>query len=297
MLKYYITMFGFVNMIALANMVHADDRKAVDNVPVYEGYELAWSDEFEVDGRPDPSKWTYERGFVRNHELQWYQPQNAYVEGGVLVIEGKRERKENPHYKPDSQGWKKKRKFAEYTSACVTTRGIAAWQYGRFEVRARIQAEAGLWPAIWFLGVEGQWPSKGEIDLMEFYQGKILANACWGTKRQWKAKWDASKTPLAEFVDPEFSDKFHVWRMDWDKQTIRLYLNDRLLNTIDVEKARNPTTKWGPKYPFRQPHYLLLNLAIGGHAGGDPSKTDFPTRYEIDHVRMYQKITDQNEMD
>jgi beta-glucanase (GH16 family) len=251
-------------------------------------YRLVWADEFEVDGRPDPENWSYEHGFVRNRELQWYQPENAYIEGGRLVIEGRRERRENPNYREGSKNWKESRKYIEYTSACLVTKGLHSWQYGRFEIKARIKAEDGLWPAIWFLGVEGEWPSNGEIDLMEFYQGMILANACWGTKNRWKAKWDSFKKPVASFGDPDWDEKFHIWRMDWDRDSIKLYLDDELLNTIDLSKTINPTDR-GPKNPFRQPHYLLLNLAIGGTAGGDPSKTDFPTRYEIEYVRVYQK--------
>ena len=107
-------------------------------------------------GRPaDPANWIFETGFQRNHELQWYQPQNAFCKGGNLVIEARRERRRNPNHKKGSDDWRKGRKEIEYTSACVLTRGLHGWLYGRFEVRARIRTEPGLWPAIWFLGVEG----------------------------------------------------------------------------------------------------------------------------------------------
>jgi len=253
------------------------------------GYRLVWSDEFDKDGKPDPKNWTFEKGFVRNNELQWYQPENAYSKNGLLVIEGRRERKPNPNFQKGSKGWTTNREFIEYTSASLTTSGLHSWQFGRFEVKARIKTQAGLWPAIWFLGVQGEWPSNGEIDLMEFYGGNILANACWGTKERWKAKWDNSKKPVDSFKDPKWDEKFHIWRMDWDSKSIKLYLDDALLNTIDIEKTINPTTEWGPKNPFLQPHYLLLNLAIGGKSGGDPSQTAFPTKYEIEYVRVFQK--------
>jgi beta-glucanase (GH16 family) len=41
--------------------------------------------------------------------------------------------------------------------------------------------------------------------------------------------------------------------------------------------------------PFKQPHYMLLNLAIGGMNGGDPSNTPFPKKMEVEYVRVYQK--------
>jgi beta-glucanase (GH16 family) len=93
---------------------------------------------------------------------------------------------------------------------------------------------------------------------------------------------------VKSFNDPKWDEKFHIWRMDWDEKAIKLYLDNELLNTIDLTKTLNPK---GQKIrnPFHQKHYLLLNLAIGGNAGGDPSKTEFPSKYEIDYVRVYQQ--------
>ncbi len=153
-----------------------------------EDYRLVWADEFEKSGPPNPENWNYEHGFVRNEELQWYQPENAYCENGLLVIEGRRAHRKNPRYIPESNDWRKSRRTIEYTSACLTTRELHSWQYGRFEIKARIRAEEGLWPAIWFLGELGDWPHNGEIDLMEFYDSSILANACWGTDRYHEPK-------------------------------------------------------------------------------------------------------------
>ena len=258
--------------------------------PDKDGYRLVWADEFEKDGQPNPAKWTYEQGFVRNNELQWYQPENASCSNGLLVIEAKRERKANPGFEPESRDWRRSRREIEYTSACLITRGLQSWQYGRFEIRARIQARKGLWPAIWFLGVEGRWPYNGEIDLMEFYGGEILANACWGGEQRNVPVWDTVRKPVASFEDPEWDREFHVWRMEWDENRIALYVDNLLLNTIDQHAAVNPKGLNGPEYPFRQPHYLLINLAIGGSNGGDPADTPFPARFEVDYVRVYRRV-------
>jgi beta-glucanase (GH16 family) len=249
-------------------------------------WKLVWADEFDKDGKPDPKNWKFEKGFVRNNEHQWYQPDNARCEKGLLIIEGRRERKPNPNYKPGSQDWRTNREFIEYTASCLITEGLHSWQYGRFEMRARIDTRPGLWPAFWTLGVNGEWPSNGEIDIMEFYRGKLLANAAWGTDRRWVASWDSFTKPITEF-DADWSSKFHVWRMDWDEDSIRLYVDDKLLNEVDLSKTINKDKEG--KNPFRQPHYLLLNLAIGGTNGGDPAKTEFPARFEVDYVRVYQK--------
>lgn len=253
-----------------------------------DGYRLVWADEFNVSGPPNPADWTYEKGFVRNRELQWYTPENAICTGGVLVIEGRREQRRNPGYRAGDGSWYRSREFADYTSASVTTKGLHAWQFARVEVRARIKTRNGLWPAIWFLGVKGSWPCCGEIDLMEYYGGNILANACWGSEQRHQPTWDDSRKPVVSFGDPLWDEKFHVWRMDWNEKGIALFVDEILLNTIDLAKTVNPEGR-EPRNPFHQPHYLLINLAIGGNSGGDPSKTPFPTRYEIDYVRVYQK--------
>ncbi len=262
-----------------------DPRKSA---PSYSGYKLVWADEFNKDGRPESEKWTYEQGFVRNRELQWYQPDNARCENGLLIIEGRRERKKNPRYKPNSNNWRENRQYAEYTSASVTTRGLHDWMYGRFEMRGRIDTRAGLWPAFWTLGIKGQWPSNGEIDIMEYYRGMLLANAAWGTEKRWVPKWDDLRKPITDFNDPNWSEKFHIWRMDWDVNSIKLYVDEILLNTIDLKTTVNEDKE--RKNPFRQPHYIILNLAIGGSSGGDPSSTKFPARFELDYVRIYKKI-------
>ncbi len=261
------------------------DTKKNDQLSVE--YRLVWADEFNKDGPPDPCNWTYERGFVRNQELQWYQPDNARCENGLLIIEGRREQKPNPRYNPGSNNWKENREFAEYTSASMTTRRLHSWMYGRFEMRGRIDTRDGLWPAFWTLGVKGQWPSNGEIDIMEYYRGMLLANAAWATEKHWVPKWDDTRKPITEFDDPNWSEKFHVWRMDWDPNSIKLYVDDLLLNTVDLKETINKDQQG--KNPFRQPHYIILNLAIGGKAGGDPSKTEFPAKFEVDYVRIYQK--------
>ncbi len=256
---------------------------------VIRGMNLVWNDEFNASGRPDSSSWIYEKGFVRNQELQWYQPANALCRNGVLLIEGRRENIENPGYVEGSTDWKKSRKYAEYTSASIQTRGSHQWQYGRFEIRARIDTSIGSWPAIWTLGIKERWPSNGEIDIMEFYRIKnvptILANTAWGSSDRGRAKWDSEKPPLSDFTgkDPDWVKKFHIWRMDWDEKSISLFIDNILINNTPLAETINPDGF----NPFRQPHYLLLNLALGGN-GGDPSKTEFPVRYEIDWVRVYQ---------
>src|SRR5688572_31720778 len=96
-------------------------------------WQLVWADEFNEEGRPDPLNWRFETGFVRNEELQWYQAENARCDGECLVIEARRERKQNRGYDPEGPSWQTNRPHAPYTSASLLTKGLHNWQYGRFE--------------------------------------------------------------------------------------------------------------------------------------------------------------------
>lgn len=258
-----------------------------------EDWQLVWSDEFNYNGQPNPDIWSHEQGFVRNNELQWYQPQNAICKNGMLTIYGKKEQVKNPNYEKNSTDWRKNRKYANYTASSIKTKDTKEFLYGRIEVRAKIPTAIGSWPAIWTLGNAMPWPSCGEIDILEYYQinnqPHILANTAWGTDKPYNAKWNSTKLPFSQFTDndPDWANKFHIWRMDWDEAFIRLYVDDVLVNETDLSQTQNGSIG-EYKNPFRQPHYLLLNLAIGSN-GGTPNEKAFPLIYEIDYVRVYQK--------
>ena len=271
------------------------------NSIIAEDYALVWQEEFDYVGEPDPAKWTYEQGFVRNREWQWYQPQNAYVRDGMLTIVAREEHFANPTFNPQSNHWGSKRDSVHCTSACVITNDRQTFLYGRIEVRARIPATPGTWPAIWLLGAQRNlpqaerrpWPYCGEVDIMEYYpvNGKphLHANACWGGK-DGNSVWDSKATPMVESQgsrgESQWASQFHVWTMDWDEDWIRIYLDDELLNEIDLSQTING--KYGEENPFHKPMYLLLNLAMGS-TGGQVDLQTLPTRYDIDYVRYYQK--------
>lgn len=283
-----LVLLGTASVVFAQETVQSADRAPADR-PAADGFELVWSDEFDVDGPPNPDNWSDERGFVRNEELQWYQPDNAVCRDGLLVIEARRERVANRRYDPESRRWNRRREFAEYTSSSLLTRRHHQWLYGRFVMRARIDTRLGLWPAFWTLGSERGWPGCGEIDIMEYYRGDLLANAAWLGRRR-RAAWDTVKFPVKNFNDPDWSDKFHVWRMDWDENQIEIFVDDRLLNEVDTTQVENNDREGAN--PFREPHYIIVNLSVGGTNGGDPSETEFPARYEIDYVRVYQRPAD-----
>ena len=272
---------------------------ALESKAQEDGWKLVWSEEFEQDGRLDTTVWNYEHGFVRNHEDQWYQSENAYQKNGKLVIEARREDagRKNPGYEAGSTDWRKSREHIVYTSASVNTAGKREFLYGRFEVRAKIPTAGGAWPAIWLLGSGMPWPSCGEIDMMEYYRiggvPHILANACWGDSIPYHAVWNTKRIPFTHFTgrDAKWADKFHTWRMDWDENSIKLYLDDELLNEIPLSTTVNGSIGLETN-PFRKPQYILLNLALGGDNGGEIADEAFPMKYEIDYVRVYKQLLD-----
>lgn len=267
-----------------------DDRKPADDGDM----RVVFEDGFDTPGRPDPAKWGYETGFVRNKEAQWYRPENARCEGGLLVIEATRERVPNPHFEAGSDDWRTSREFADYASASVTTKGTWSYLYGRVRMRARIDVGPGLWPAFWSVGLARPWPANGEIDIMENYRGLMLANAAWASATPGKARWKDSKTPLEQIAKEggyadvaAWSRDFHVWQFDWTPERMEFRLDGRLLNTVDLSKTVNETPDHAN--PFHEPQSFILNLAIGGTSGGDPSKTEFPARLEVDWIRVWQR--------
>jgi|GEM_PF-1317143 len=230
---------------------------------------LVWSDEFNgaANTAPSSQNWSYEMGYVRNNEQQYYtnRLENARLDGaGNLLIEARRE---------NFNGF-------QYTSASLYSQDKREFQYGKFEMRGRIPTPSGSWPAWWALGsnidVVG-WPKSGEIDMMEFYRGMNLFNVMYQNSSG-SIIWDS----ITENVSPTFQDSFHSWVMEWDPTTIKLYMDGVLKNTFNVE-----TATVGSYNPFRQPWYMLANLAIGGNNGGDPSGTTFPLQYYIDYIRVY----------
>ena len=255
----------FLSCCSLILLLHADS--------VAQRRKLVWSDEFDKNGLPDSTKWNYDTGGDGwgNNELQYYtsnRAQNARVDSGLLVIEARKE---------DMKGNK-------YTSARLVSKGKGDWTYGRFEIRARLPKGVGTWPAIWMLGSATplEWPDDGEIDIMEhvgFNHGQIHASV--HTKKYYHSI-GTQKTAITQV--PDCSEAFHVYAMEWDKETITVFVDDR-----PYFKFRNEHTG-KDAWPFNKPCYLLLNIAVGGNWGGQKGvdETIWPQKMEVDYVRVYQ---------
>jgi beta-glucanase (GH16 family) len=254
-------------------------------------WKLVWSDEFDQPGLPDSKRWTNEVGFIRNREAQYYvagRMENARVEDGKLVIEARKEKFPNPQYRADAP--RRGPEMAEYTSASLTTEGLHAWKYGRVEVRAKLPQGRGIWPAIWMLGTNRRavgWPACGEIDIMEyvgFEPDTIHANV---HTRKYNHVQKTGKGDRIQVEKP--FDTFHVYAIDWHEDRIDFFVNNKRYFTFQKEPEAGPEA-----WPFDQPFYLILNLAIGGAWGGQKGidESIFPQRFEIDYVRVYHKAAE-----
>jgi len=237
---------------------------------------LLFSDEFNSPGI-DQSVWGYEIGYIRNNELQYYtdRPENAYIENGNLVIEARRE---------DYRG------FA-YTSASLNTQGKLSWMYGRMEMRARLPYGQGVWPAFWTMGEnfpQVGWPICGEIDIMELIGGgKGRDDRVYGTLH-WDYYGHISDQAYFDLPSGIFADEYHVFAINWTPTAIAWYVDDTAYSKLDLLQTGRD------KAFFHAPHFILLNLAIGGNWPGQPdTATVFPQKYYIDYVRVYKYPADQ----
>lgn len=244
--------------------------------------ELIWSDEFNYEGAPDPTKWSYEEGYLRNHEQQFYtvnRRENARVEKGLLILEARKENYRVPDGAQNTQG----RQSADYTAASLNTLGKFSVQNGRIEMRAKLPHGKGVWPAFWMLGEnipQVGWPRCGEIDIMELVgkePGWIYGTAHWRGPEHHEAQGNKLH------VDGTDTD-FHVYAVDWTPEKLDFSVDGKVYNSVPVSKAGE-----GADNPFRKPQYLLLNFALGGDWGGEIDDSVLPQRYLIDYVRIYRR--------
>lgn len=227
---------------------------------------LIWSDEFNTDGAPDPLKWGYDIGTGSggwgNNELQYYtsRPENAVVLGGSLKIKAIKENYSGSFY----------------TSARLLSKDKFVFKYGKVEVRAKIPAGVGTWPAIWMLGNNINtvgWPACGEIDIME-HRGSEL-NKIFGTLH-YPGRSGGNADGNTKIV-PNATTEFHIYSMEWSASYIKIYADNELIHTV-----ANSTN-----IPFNHDFFFILNVAMGGNFGGPVDPTFTSATMEVDYIRVY----------
>lgn len=235
---------------------------------------LIWSDEFTKEGLPDSTKWTYEVGGNGwgNNELEYYtarRPENARIENGKLIIEARKEAYEGKNY----------------TSARLLTK--ARWEHGRIEALAKLPSGRGTWPAIWMLGEKvatAGWPLGGEIDIMEhvgFDEGVVHGTVHTEAYNHVKGTQKGQQVTIKDATSA-----FHLYAIEWTADKIDFFVDNQKYYTVEKSVLGSDVAQW----PFEQPFYLILNMAVGGNWGGQKGvdETIWPRRMEVDYVRVYQ---------
>lgn len=237
---------------------------------------LVFEDEFNGKGLPDKTYWSYEEGYVRNGEKQYYtvkRTENTYQKDGFLHLVLL-----NDSAAIDGV-------VRPVTSASLITKGKKDWKYCKVEVRAKLPSCLGTWPAIWMMPVKdtyGNWPKSGEIDIMEHvgYEPEKVHYAIHTDK------YNHTKNNQKNFsvACPTSYSEFHIYGLEWTKNKISWYLDGKL--QFSVKKNESGWSAW----PFDHPFYLILNAAFGGGWGGQKGVdvTQLPQVFVIDYVRVYQ---------
>ncbi len=230
---------------------------------------LVWEENFNSK-KLNEKVWNYEIGNGcpnicgwGNNERQYYTKSNHTVSKGNLTITAKKE-------------------GDKYTSTRITTSGKKEFQYGRIEARAKLPAGQGIWPAFWMLGSNIKtvgWPKCGEIDILE-YIGKE-PHQVYTTLHTQSNHGDNGSSKKTNIPDIEIG--YHIFAVEWTKEKMDFFVNDLLVFTY------SPEVKDENNWPFNQPCYLIVNMAVGGNFGG-PEVDDsiFPQQYMIDYIRVYQ---------
>ncbi|SHF86780.1 MULTISPECIES: glycoside hydrolase family 16 protein [Flavobacterium] len=238
---------------------------STSSVNIYVARKILWSDEFDVDGAPNSSKWGYNTGTGDgwgNNELEYYtsRPENVFISNGTLKIKAIKEEYMGSHY----------------TSTRMLTKGKFSFKYGRAEVRAKLPVGGGTWPAFWMLGDNidtAGWPLCGEVDILESVGNNPDVN-----HSSLHSPGRSGNTPDTKTITvPNSATEFHIYAAEWSAESIKFYVDDNLFYTY-VNSASTP---------FNQNFFLILNLAMGGNFGGtvDPNFTS--AIFEVDYVRVY----------
>ena len=198
-----------------------------------------------------------------NNERQLYTNYNHKVVDGKLIITAKKEGE-------------------KYSSTRITTKAKKEFQYGYIEAKAKLPVGQGIWPAFWMLGSnisEVGWPKCGEIDILE-YVGKEPKTVFTSLHTQ---DSHGNTINTKKTVINNIEEGYHLYAIDWSKDKIIFLVDNKVVYTF------HPEQKTEAIWPYNQPFYFIINMAIGGDFGG-PEVDDsiFPQDFAVDFIKVYQ---------
>jgi len=178
---------------------------------------------------------------------------------------------------------------AEFTSASLMTRGKKEFSYGLFELRAKIDTRPGAWSSWWAVGDFDYvpWPKNGEIDIMDAFQRMVKASVIHAGESGLPSS--AIQHAGARMIDREWEKYYHTWQLEWDEDFIEIRIDGEVILKLDLSVADSKRTSWPNPFTEGKKFFMILNLAVGGHSGGDASLTQFPSQLHVDYIRVYQK--------
>ncbi len=169
---------------------------------------------------------------------------------------------------------------APFHTGAVTSQGKFSFKYGKIMIRARFDSARGAWPALWMLGDEGQWPSNGEIDLMEHLNSdQFVYQTVHSAYTQ-----EGGKSPQNSTTAPINKDSFNTYGVEWDASKLVFTVNGEKTMTYPRVPEKGET-----QWPFDQPFYIILSMQVGGNWVGPGASEDYPAEMEIDWIRVYQR--------
>ena len=281
-----VQLSGFVSGVQDLVLVGAGGVTGVCNLSSFRfsNYVLVWGDEFSGNAL-NTSNWSAVwNGDVANGELQFYTTNNVSVTNGVLKLTAIRE-----NY--TGQGpWMSAPKTTAYTSGLIESLNKVQPQYGKVEASMKIPRGAGLWPAFWMMGSNYfnagvGWPKCGEIDIMEYSGASGGFTSAFHTGAYNYLNGGGGILNTQGFTLADYDTAFHVYGIEWTPTRVAYYVNGKVILTADKSQMGTSQDQW----PFDQPFWIKINLAVGGSYGGDPSSGTFPKTMEVDWVRVYQQ--------
>jgi len=172
-------------------------------------------------------------------------------------------------------------------SARIDTEDNLYFKYGRVELVAKLPEGTGTWPALWLLpqgDPYGRWPRSGEIDIVEHIGRR--PNVLYYSLHTELYNWQKQEFYTYEYPGIDITNAFHTYAIEWYEDRIMYELDGTEIVTFYKGQNGRETSSKG--WPFDQPFFLLMNLAMGGNLGGDVDYQALPQQLIVEQIKIYE---------